>query len=197
VSTEPKKDYARAWRMVDEALDEEEDERISKLTEEELRAELERDAVRPFGPEPNADAFLARLDARAAQKARERAPAPGRPLWRRPLVAIPSALALAAGLALVAYAFRPGPIIGPDVYSPAELQAMDLRDKARQACDASEWQKCLENLDQARTLDPSGDARQRTKELRATAEEGIRDTPPPMPSTPPRPPGPDWKVPPH
>jgi hypothetical protein len=76
------------------------------------------------------------------------------------------------------------------VYSPAELQAFDLRGQARKACNAAEWQKCLDDLDQARALDPTGDAQQRTRELRTNAEEGIRDTPP-APSTPPYLPTPD------
>jgi hypothetical protein len=115
--------------------------------------------------------------------------APIRPRWRRPLYAIPSAVALAAGV-IVAVQFFERPVIGPDLSTPAEQQAFNLRGAARDACRSDQYRKCLDDLDQARALDPAGDATQRVKDLRAIAAEGIRNTPPPQSPAPPQP-GPD------
>jgi hypothetical protein len=175
-----------------QALDAEADAFFASLDERlaAMRAKPALEATPQHAPTPEHAPALAIEPVQAQPNEPERAHGVVRPLWRRPLVAIPSALAFAAGVALVVHAFSNSPVIGPDLLSPTEAHAIALRHEARESCNASEWQKCLDDLDQARALDPAGDAQQYTKELRATAEEGIRDTPP-VPSTPPHRPGPD------
>ncbi|HEX3770260.1 MAG TPA: hypothetical protein VHV30_05325 [Polyangiaceae bacterium] len=151
-------------------------------------------ATQSLGKEPSraVDPTPARAPALepASAAAQEPAAMHVRPLWRRPLYTVPAALALAAGVILIVHAFRVRPVIGPDVLLPEEARAIDLRHQALEACNASAWQKCLDDLDQARVLDPTGDAASTMKELRATAEQGLRDTPP-LPSIPAHHPGPD------
>jgi hypothetical protein len=201
-----KRDPGRGWRYAEKLLDEEDDERLAKMTDEEVFAEIDKEVGPPRGDGPTADELLAKMEARAAKlataKAAAPAPAPGptvaqaqaveperaqarvRPLWRRPMVAIPSALALAAAVVFAVQAFTKSPVIGPDTLSPDEVRAVALRNEALQACRADQWQQCLDDLDQARTLDPAGEATSQ-KELRAIAEQGLRDTPP-VPSARPR-----------
>ncbi|HEX4448943.1 MAG TPA: hypothetical protein VH044_19515 [Polyangiaceae bacterium] len=202
---------------IDDVTGEAEMERLLEMSDEQHREELAKSGVDVEALDAKAKAFFATLDqrlaARGAAAAREQAPAPeltpapepaqAQPLaapreptpirlfWRRPLIAIPSAVALAAGVLLVVHAFRAPPIIGPDVLLPAEEQALNLRNEALGACQASDWKKCLDDLDQARAIDPSGDATSHMKQLREIAEQGLRDTPPEPSTPPPRPPGPD------
>jgi hypothetical protein len=192
-----KGDPARAWRYAEKLLDEEDDERLAKMTDEEVFAELDAEFGPPTGNEPTAEQMIAKMEARAAKpkpdpkpeltlaNAQPAEPEPEaipqrvRPLWRRPRVVVPAALALAAGVFLAIHAFTRPPRIGPDVLLPGEEQAINLRNDALQACNEADWPKCLDDLDRARALDPTGDATSGIRGLRAMAEQGIRDTPPP------------------
>jgi hypothetical protein len=65
--------------------------------------------------------------------------------------------------------------IGPDIYDAAPPRAPDqelaarLRDNAYAACDATLWQACLDALDDARKLDPTGEADPRVQAARLLA----------------------------
>jgi hypothetical protein len=135
------------------------------------------------------NASVTHESAAAPAYAPEPPPARVRPLSRRPLYAVPSALAVAAGVLLILHGLKKPPIpIGPDVIAPEVAQAITVRRQALAACNAMEWRKCLDDLNQARTLDPAGDAATEPRNLRATAEQGLRDMPP---EPPPHRPGPD------
>lgn len=91
----------------------------------------------------------------------------------RPAVVVPIALALAAAVALVIRAAlppRPVAHLRPDD-TPAD-QAADLRQEALDACEAHRWKNCLDRLDEARALDPSGDENPEVQALRHAAAEG-------------------------
>ncbi len=76
------------------------------------------------------------------------------------------------------------PTMDPDTAKSAEHReltpaqnAVGLRSRATAECDAEAWQPCLDDLDQARALDPAGDDDQRVQTLRRRAEEHLRPTP--------------------
>ena len=59
--TDPaKKDPARAWRYAEKLLDEEDDARLAKMTDEEVFAEFDWEFGAPTGREPTADQMIAK-----------------------------------------------------------------------------------------------------------------------------------------
>ena len=76
----------------------------------------------------------------------------------------------------------------PPAYSAAPQepawfeQASNLRALAIQACGATRWKECLNDLDRAKDLDPGGDETGDVKQLRQQAEQALR----PIPSGPAR-----------
>ena len=81
MSAPDKPDHARGWLYVEKLLDEADDERIKKLSDDELRAEIRRGATDGAEAENNpatewsADDFLARAEALAAKEAKGPEPA--------------------------------------------------------------------------------------------------------------------------
>ncbi|MBW2453541.1 MAG: sigma-70 family RNA polymerase sigma factor [Deltaproteobacteria bacterium] len=79
-------------------------------------------------------------------------------------------------------ALRSAPIIVPDA---AVTEAGSLRREGLRACDQTRWQHCLELLDRARELDPSGDRAPAIGAARQRAAAGIApSTPAPSDSAP-------------
>jgi DNA-directed RNA polymerase specialized sigma24 family protein len=70
-----------------------------------------------------------------------------------------------------------GPTITPEPPSPLD-RARTLRAEALRACDQRDWRACLDGLDQARGLDPTGDQDPAVGAARATAQENLRSAPP-------------------
>jgi len=66
-----------------------------------------------------------------------------------------------------------GPTIVPEAPAPLE-RARSLRADALRACDRSEWRPCLDGLDQARALDPTGDQDPAVGAARTSAAAGLR-----------------------
>lgn len=81
MSTPDKPDHARGWLYVEKLLDEADDERVKKLSDDELRDEIRQGAMDAAEAESSpatewsADDFLARAEALAAKEAREPKPA--------------------------------------------------------------------------------------------------------------------------
>jgi DNA-directed RNA polymerase specialized sigma24 family protein len=70
--------------------------------------------------------------------------------------------------------------------APAPPDALALRRAALDACDAGEWQRCLDGLDAAKALDAPGDGDPRVQAARRAATNAL--TPPaPSPTAPPLP----------
>ncbi len=92
-------------------------------------------------------------------------------VWRmRIAIAVPTALALAAGVAVAIQSSSPSVVGTPPPRDT--LHAMALRREARDACEAHSWKTCLDKLDEARALDPSGDETPDVQTLRHEATEG-------------------------
>jgi RNA polymerase sigma factor (sigma-70 family) len=70
----------------------------------------------------------------------------------------------------------PVPTVQPDV-APALERARVLRADALRRCEASEWQACLDGLDEAKRLDPAGDTAPEIGDARARAERALQPTP--------------------
>jgi hypothetical protein len=54
--------------------------------------------------------------------------------------------------------------------------AVDLRRKAEQDCQALRWKECVEDLDQAKEIDPDGDRARDVANLRGRATTGLTDS---------------------
>jgi RNA polymerase sigma factor (sigma-70 family) len=81
---------------------------------------------------------------------------------------------------------RPAPrlIEGPEI-TVAVAKGRARRAEALRACDASQWRRCLDELDAARALDPSGDEAERVRRARQSAHDGLeREVPVPPPLAP-------------
>jgi hypothetical protein len=143
--------------------------------------EAEMDAVLAMSPEErrrelreagfDLEKVHAQADALGAPPARPEREARVRPRRLRLAVVIPLAAALAAGVALaVKSALPPAPVAeGRPDDSPSELRAAALRQEARQACEARSWPTCLDKLNEARALDPTGDQAPEVQSWRSAA----------------------------
>jgi DNA-directed RNA polymerase specialized sigma24 family protein len=69
------------------------------------------------------------------------------------------------------------PTIVPELPSPVD-RARSLRAEALRACDQRDWSACLDGLDQARGLDPTGDQDPAVGAARATARQNLRPVAP-------------------
>jgi DNA-directed RNA polymerase specialized sigma24 family protein len=58
--------------------------------------------------------------------------------------------------------------------TPKEQAAAELRREAFAACDAHRWSECLQGFDEARRIDPSGDAALDVQAARKAAEDAVR-----------------------
>lgn len=70
---------------------------------------------------------------------------------------------------------RPVPSSLPD---PVMERARALRETAFESCDRSAWKECLEKLDEAKALDPAGDADPRVGAARARAQDALKNEAP-------------------
>lgn len=203
MSTHDKRLSPDAARYVLDSVANDEAERIEGLGDDELRAEIAADGGAPWKPS-STEELLARVKARAAagrgvvasamatdaDRAR-RAPAakPELPAPRRPgriVWLLAAALALAAVVAVgapavVAYLRGTPTPIGPDMPReprPPEVQLAErLRDEAIGRCAAGQWTECGAKLDEAKRLDPGGEAQPRVVKARAQIEEGAKEPP--------------------
>jgi len=102
-------------------------------------------------------------------------------------------LAAVAALAVVAFvlykvfkkpdaieAITPDPSTHPAPETPLD-RAKFMRAEALERCGMGEYQRCLEGLDQAKALDPVGDAAPEVKSAREAASRALN--PPPVPSS--------------
>ncbi len=74
-------------------------------------------------------------------------------------------------------------IVAPQVDAPV-ARAREWRERARGSCETQLWQRCLDELDEAKKLDPAGDEFPNARELRKKAEDGLH---PPSPRPEPTP----------
>lgn len=74
---------------------------------------------------------------------------------------------------------RPEPVPTAAPVPPRELdRARTLRELAFESCDRAAWQECLDRLDEARALDPDGDADPKVGAARARATDALKSAPP-------------------
>ena len=108
--------------------------------------------------------------------------------WQRE-VAMLAALGVIVS-AIVIYVMRkPEPnIITHEVVDP---RAEPMRRLALEKCAGGQWKPCVDGLDEARRLDPAGDARPEVQQARDAAANALKLEPaPPAPTTAPAPPAP-------
>jgi hypothetical protein len=189
MTRDPKLPPDEAWDAVEKTALGEEAERVAKLSDAALDAELGKNdvdaqALRERGAALAAKLMAAKSTTATAEPAKAPAAATAtvpRPVPRRSrrtvwlaaaaLVAISGLLYLMTVPAVVAW-FRPEPI-APDreqIVSARE-RAWRLREEGLASCRASLWTTCLEKLDQAMGLDPAGEADPRVAKARKEAAE--------------------------
>jgi hypothetical protein len=105
---------------------------------------------------------------------RDRAPAA--PILAGPIVLAATVGAIAIPTA-VTIAYRHDPVVPDHGPSPIEVAAQ-LRIAAEHDCDHLLWQACLDKLDEARTLDHSGDDTRDVQRMRSAATTALRPPPP-------------------
>ena len=132
-------------------------EAILAMTPEDRRRELEKAGF-------DLERFHAEADAKwdpPAEPTRLRPRAA-----RRVVFATATALAIAAGAAIVVHVRPPGDVVGS---APDDSRAAALRKQARDACAARDRKTCLAKLDEAKALDPAGDEAPDVQSLRKSA----------------------------
>jgi hypothetical protein len=195
----PKSDPAvAAWLFAEKLLEEEDDARLAKLTDEELRAELEAHA----GPEPKRPWTLDEALAAAAELA-SKAPATGTatntakaedapsvakappatpeppaekmapvvPIRRKAWRTVAILIAASFVMFMVVKAAQPPPPVGKA--PPYDAMAEALRELAFKACDAKDWAQCRQWLDEAAARDPYGDRAEEVRKAREAIAGGV------------------------
>ena len=182
--------HADLWReLVDEA-GEDEIERAASVSVAEAEAELAAAGFDVAAERAKASAFVDALGSGAASStSRETAPRAAEPPRRkRPRAAVvwlaaAAAFAVAGGALYVTLHPSPERVAHPPPKAPSSpapvvpsgdplAVAAELRRKAAAACDVKQWSVCLAELDEARAVDPDGDAAPTVKSLREKAMAG-------------------------
>lgn len=117
--------------------------------------------------------------------------------WQRE-VALLAALGVIVSAVVIFIMRKDGP--EPITHEVVDPRAEPMRRLALEKCAKDEWKPCLEGLDDARRLDPAGDARPEVQKARQAASEARdrapkspvldNDTPAPLPTTTPPSPAP-------
>jgi hypothetical protein len=186
VSASDKPDLARAWRSAMKLVDEEAD-RLATISD----AEFEREMSAQQEPSrvPTTEQLLrANAERKAVRslpgvQAHERAVIkPSRTRLVAWLAAAAIGLLVIAGIAkrreIIAWWSPHHQRIGPDHWTPEDrlppLQlAGTLRDEAFAACRASAWARCEDKLNQAKALDPAGEADPRVRSSRRDIDSAL------------------------
>jgi len=178
------------WKQLVEEAGVAEIDAAASITVEQAEAELAAAGFDVAAERAKAGAFLDALESGAAPADAKAAPSPSRPHVprgrRRPVLLWLAAVAAVtvAGGALYAALSQPPPRTPaprptPDPVPSAVPNPVLLRRQAADACDAQQWGECLADLDEARAVDPDGDAKPAMKALRARAMRGGSDKPQP------------------
>jgi hypothetical protein len=162
------------WKQLVEEAGVAELDAAATITVEQAEAELRAAGFDVAAERAKAAAFLDALERGATH-----APAPPRVSRerRRPVLlwlAAATTVTVAGGALYAAMSRAPAPTPPPSPPTPTQVpsavpDAVALRRQAAAACDAQQWDDCLADLDQARTLDPDGDAKPAMRALRARA----------------------------
>lgn len=179
MSTEKKKLAPdEAWDALEKMALDDEVERVLALSDEELDDELEKKGANPARVRQRGEDLGRRLEAeREAARRRKASVAPSRAPWVAWLVAaslgggVVTAVTMNYGAIMAR--LRPVPI-GPDDAgalprpSPEQQLAASLRSRAYSDCTLGKLDACRQKLDEARGLDPAGEAGSDVVELRRT-----------------------------
>jgi hypothetical protein len=174
-----------AWDAVADMAIDEEARRLEGLTREELDREVAATGRDPAAERAKGAALAAKLlaerAARTDQGAGARAPEARPAVSRLPrrLWLLAAALAVAVvfaleGSTIVAWIEGPpAPSIGPtpEREPPPTVVAARARAEAQDACQKGLWGLCAGKLDEAKALDPAGEALPDTQALRSAIEE--------------------------
>jgi hypothetical protein len=142
---------------------------VDAMTDEQIAQSLEADGY----TQATIDAAFAKqqkmLDDMLADEKRQR---------RRDAITYTAGLATAAAVALVVRTATtpPGPTIptGSTAARPPLSEVEELRAQAFEACGRGHWDECLRKLDDAKKLDPRGDAVPDVERARETASKALR-----------------------
>jgi DNA-directed RNA polymerase specialized sigma24 family protein len=99
--------------------------------------------------------------------------------WQRE-IALLAALGVIITAAVLFFLHRQDPN-EPIAREPVDPRAEPIRLKALERCNAGDWKPCVDGLDEAKRLDPSGDKRDDVQNARKAATKAL-ETPAPLPA---------------
>ena len=177
-----------AWDALEKMAVDDEVERVLALSDEALDAELEKGSANPARVRQRGEDLGRRLAQERDASRRRASAAPSRAPWVAWLVAASlggaTVTVVATNYGAIMARFRPVPI-GPDDggslprRTPDQELAAQLRSRAYSDCTLEWFVACRQKLDQARDLNPAGEASSDVMELRKTlAEHEKPETPP-------------------
>jgi hypothetical protein len=177
MSASDKPDLARGWLRAEKLLEQEAD-RLATISDEDFEREM--DALPDPARVPTAEELLARGAARAEERLEGTAGTSGAKVTALPvrsrtasrMVWLVAAALGALVIAVVVLVLRRDDVALP--YGQTQQQRADeLREGAYAACDKGQWRACEDQLDDAKKLDPAGDAAPRVQAARAAAIQGL------------------------
>jgi hypothetical protein len=167
--TEPhKRTNAELWAAVEKGSGDAELARIDALSDEEVDRELREAGIEPGEAARVVERAVAGASASGEGKAERGPVAEVVQLKARSRARWVAYVAAAAGVALVATA-----IARRDGEPTAPFPAEKLRAEAADACAQSQWKRCAEKLDEARSMDPAGEGDARVKRMRDAIREAV------------------------
>lgn len=112
--------------------------------------------------------------------------------WQRE-VALLAAVGVVIGAVVLMLRGRSGPdiVVDPNGF-PLDPRAEAMRKDGLDRCAHADWRACLEKLDEAKRLDPAGDARPEVQRAREGANKALAPSPTTLPPEPA--PGPDGRL---
>jgi DNA-directed RNA polymerase specialized sigma24 family protein len=154
----------------------------AKKTLEWMAREADGDKLEAIAAEENVPAARVRQRvSRLRRLLRER--------WAAALIAVVVVALAAVGLKMSRSSRSPAPIASTTPAPTPLERAHVLRDAALERCGAGAWKECVEGLDEARQLDPTGDGAQAVRDARAAAARALAPpVAPPSASVAPAPP---------
>ncbi|HEY3819506.1 MAG TPA: hypothetical protein VGL81_20190 [Polyangiaceae bacterium] len=189
-----KRTPAQIWKDLEkEARDDEEIERLASMSEAALDEELAAGGFDPKKERAEAREAVADLERAVVARRVKQAEAGARvrsmkPPRKRPLALWVAAAAVAAtATGGLVYALThpggappeqpstPAPSSSPAPEPPSQrlIAASQLRTRAFAECEAQHWDTCLARFDDARMLDPAGDAAPEVQAARTKAEDEL------------------------
>jgi hypothetical protein len=193
VSTPDKPDLARGWQFIEKLLAADDPERLDQASDEEVERQMREQGVH-VSRVPSVEELMARVAERAAkrnERAGRASAAKVKSLPRSRWVPWVVGAALCILLVLLVVQrrqiiawFTRDSMVAPDDWQNEKLVRQErvdaLRREGFEACAESMWTQCEGKLDEAKRLDPGGEADPRVRAAREAIDDARRPRPRPL-----------------